>query len=295
MRQKIEHFQSIKFLIWTLVALNILLIVMPANATTVEQIRKIIIEEATDTTVPISLAMAIVKTESNFRPDHEGKDGARGLMQILPGTAESLGLDARSLWKPRPNIRAGLEILDGLLDRTDGHWQETILAYGSHRRDIDSVKNQRYLTAVLKSERQFAEQFAALDAISERRREVLSGHDDWGTDPQEQIASYDPYRTQDEIDPVFDDDQDMRWLDEEDEAVSEYTIFRENESPEIEIVIYETEIEPEVIWIPAPRQPNFRPRRFNQRDGRVGKRFARRFGGNRSGRPGRFHRGNGRR
>ena len=121
MRQKIERFQSIKFLIWTLIALNILLIVMPANAMSVVQIREIIIEETAQTEVPVSLVMAIVKTESNFRSDHEGKDGARGLMQILPITAESLGLDPRSLRKARPNIKAGLEILDGLLERTDGH------------------------------------------------------------------------------------------------------------------------------------------------------------------------------
>lgn len=298
MRQKIERFQSIKFLIWTLVVLNILLIVMPANAMSVDQIRKIIIEETATTEVPVSLAMAVVKTESNFRADHEGNDGARGLMQILPGTAESLGLDPRSLWDPRPNIQAGLQILDRLLERTEGRWEETIKAYGSHRRDISSAKNQRYVTAVLKSERQFSEQFAANDTIQERRRDVLSGHDDWGTDTQQKTATYDPSDWQDDRNSPLYRDTESDWQAEEDHADQDDWSHSRYENQEIEIIIYETAPEPEIVWVPAPRQRQFQPRQFMPRANRLGKRFARNFRGSRSGRPhrpGRFRRDAGRR
>ncbi|NQV98382.1 MAG: transglycosylase SLT domain-containing protein [Rhodospirillales bacterium] len=318
MREKTEQFQSTRFLIWTLVILNVLLIVMPANAGPTEEIRKIIGEEAPLTSVPASLAMAIVKTESNFRADHEGNDGARGLMQILPDRAESLGLDPRSLWQARPNIRAGLEILDGLLARTDGRWVEAVQAYGSQRRHPESVENKRFVTAVLKSERQYAEQFAAVDELSqrpvdglaERRSEILSGHDDWGTPADRQTANRDLHEDAGRAGqtPVpF--DASGGFYDPEQQAYADpgITIIRGSRSHPVEIVIYETEPHRDVLWQPAPpvfKRPKwrpapprrqFRPRRFERNVFSNDQQFAGNFGWHRAARRDRFERNGGRR
>ena len=97
MNEESKNFQSLRFWIWTLAVLNVLLIVLPANATTTKEIRKTIVEETLKTRVLTSLAMAVVKTEVNFQPGHERTDGGRGHMQKLPDTAKSLGFDPRSL------------------------------------------------------------------------------------------------------------------------------------------------------------------------------------------------------
>ncbi len=263
MNKENECFQSIRFWIWTLVVLNVLMIVLPANANSTEQIQAIIVEEAKASRVPVALALAVVKTESNFRPDYEGPDGARGLMQILPDTAESLGLDPRALWQIRPNVRAGLSILDGLLQRTDGQWDETLLAYGSRRRDLNSALNHRYLASVLKSERQYAEQFLAIDSLAQRNPVSIAGHDDWGAVDQRQVASADmttdvddaPYSTQ----PSPREADDDGWVeDAASDAVPDIIIYQENADPPVEIVIFERQSEALVHWLPgAPVLQNF--------------------------------------
>ncbi len=52
------------------------------------EIKEIVIEEALATTVSPSLALAVAKVESDFRARALSAKGARGLMQIMPATAE---------------------------------------------------------------------------------------------------------------------------------------------------------------------------------------------------------------
>ena len=54
------------------------------KASVVGDVKRIITEEALETDVPTSLAMAIAKNSSGFRPDLQGENGAIGVMQILP-------------------------------------------------------------------------------------------------------------------------------------------------------------------------------------------------------------------
>ena len=286
MEQKTQSFQSVNFIFWSLMALLTLAVAMPAKAMSTDEIRKIIAEEAAKTDVPSSLALAVVKTESNFRTDHEGRDGARGLMQILPETAKNLGLNPRHLWQIRPNLRAGLSILEGLLQRTEGRWDEAIKAYGSHRRPFKSVNNQRYVTAVLETERQFAEQLMASnslsgpapepvsDEVSERRREVLAGYDNWASEPQiqDQVAQTEPANP----------DQRGHQASEP----PEIKIVRGNRVDEVEIIIIETKSSSHDLWQP-PSRPVFQRRdwpprahphaRWNPRFNRAGRRFSRQF------------------
>lgn len=162
--------------------------VLPAAASNTDDIRRMIVEEAAETDVPASLAMAIAKTGSGFRSDFKGPNGARGVMQILPETAEGMGTTPAALWQPRSNIRLGLEILEHLLQRTEGDWAEALAAYNSALFRPGSAGVKRHVAEVLQWERRYAEQLALQnpvpDSVEARRREVLAdndtvGHDNW--------------------------------------------------------------------------------------------------------------------
>lgn len=63
--------------------------------------------------VPLALAHAVVRTESNYRPNARGSAGEIGLMQIKPTTARMMGYSggAKGLYDPETNIRYGMKYL----------------------------------------------------------------------------------------------------------------------------------------------------------------------------------------
>ena len=72
---------------------------------------------------------AIIKQESGFNTRATSKKGAMGLMQLMPKTAESLGiLDA---YNPSDNIEGGVKYLKGLLDRFDNNQELALAAYNA--------------------------------------------------------------------------------------------------------------------------------------------------------------------
>lgn len=83
--------------------------------------------------VPLSLAHAVVKVESNYRPHVRGRAGEIGLMQIKPATARMMGYSgsAKGLYDPETNIKWGMKYLAAAHKLGGGTTCGTILKYNA--------------------------------------------------------------------------------------------------------------------------------------------------------------------
>jgi soluble lytic murein transglycosylase-like protein len=83
--------------------------------------------------VPVSLANAVVRVESNYQPNMTGSAGEIGLMQIKFETARGLGYTGsrQALYNPDTNIRWGMKYLAGAHKLGNGTTCGTILRYNA--------------------------------------------------------------------------------------------------------------------------------------------------------------------
>lgn len=70
---------------------------------------------------------AVIAAESGWRPGAVSAAGAVGLMQLMPGTARSLGINPHD-W--RQNVAGGVRYLKALIDRF-GHVEVALAAYNA--------------------------------------------------------------------------------------------------------------------------------------------------------------------
>ncbi|SEB40303.1 Soluble lytic murein transglycosylase [Nitratireductor aquibiodomus] len=83
--------------------------------------------------VPVSLANAVVRVESNYRANARGAAGEIGLMQIKPATARMMGYrgSAKGLYNPDTNIKYGMKYLAKAHKLGGGTTCGTILKYNA--------------------------------------------------------------------------------------------------------------------------------------------------------------------
>ncbi|RLC29260.1 MAG: hypothetical protein DRH37_07875, partial [Deltaproteobacteria bacterium] len=110
-----------------------------------------------------ALIQAIIMAESGYNPRAVSKKGARGLMQLMPRTAEALGV--KDSFNPEHNVNAGVAYFKKLLIQFDGDVRLALAAYnaGSCKvrkyRDIPPFKATRYyVRKVLKYYNYYREQ-----------------------------------------------------------------------------------------------------------------------------------------
>src|SRR6266576_6393741 len=75
------------------------------------------------------LLYAIMHQESTFKARAMSNKGARGLMQLMPGTAVRFGVT--SIWDPKQNIEGGSRYMRLLLDMFDGNVELALAGYNA--------------------------------------------------------------------------------------------------------------------------------------------------------------------
>jgi soluble lytic murein transglycosylase-like protein len=124
----------------------------PSIPDSYERYRDEIAQVATEEGVPASLLGALVWSESGFDPTAVSPAGARGLAQLMPSTAEGLGVDIDD---PADNLRGGARYLRSMLDRF-GRADLALAAYNAGPNAVARAggippykETQTYVTRVL--------------------------------------------------------------------------------------------------------------------------------------------------
>jgi soluble lytic murein transglycosylase-like protein len=89
----------------------------------------IIREAASRYGVSEHVIVAVIEAESQFNPRAVSRKGAQGLMQLMPATAASLGVE--DPFSPRENIDGGVRHLRSLMDRFDNNLPLALAAYNA--------------------------------------------------------------------------------------------------------------------------------------------------------------------
>lgn len=94
-----------------------------------ESMDSIFAEAAQKYGVPLALLKAVGKAESNFNANAVSSAGAQGVMQLMPSTARSLGVD--NPFDARSNIMGGAKYLSEKLNQYNGDIDLALAAYNA--------------------------------------------------------------------------------------------------------------------------------------------------------------------
>ena len=99
-----------------------------------------IVESGKRNSVDPLLLYSIMHQESSFKTRAMSYKGARGLMQLMPGTASRFGVS--NIWDPRQNIEGGARYMRFLLNMFDGDVRLALAGYNAGEGAVMKYGNQ---------------------------------------------------------------------------------------------------------------------------------------------------------
>lgn len=86
------------------------------------------------------IVAAVVRAESAFDHRAISPKGARGLMQLMPATADRFGVRRSELFEPARNLEAGTRYLSWLLERFENDLPRALAGYNAGEGAVDRYK-----------------------------------------------------------------------------------------------------------------------------------------------------------
>jgi soluble lytic murein transglycosylase-like protein len=100
------------------------------------------------------LIASVIRAESGFNPSAVSRKGAQGLMQLMPQTAASLGV--QNAMDPADNVEGGTRYLRDLLDRYHNDLLKTLAAYNAGPQSVEQYhgvppyrETRAYITRII--------------------------------------------------------------------------------------------------------------------------------------------------
>ena len=146
--------------------------------------------------IDVALMLAIIHTESNFNPLAVSKNGAAGLMQIMPGAARDLGLKVPQYknkkkpkldskiderFDPNKNLHAGLTYFKMLYEK---HLNNLTLALGAYNVGLAKVRirgplisrGKRYAKKVMNRSQYYRDKSGQMEIDLKRLERILNNN-----------------------------------------------------------------------------------------------------------------------
>ena len=143
-----------------------------------EAVDSFIVESGKRNSVDPLLLYSIMHQESSFKRRAISPKGARGLMQLMPGTAARFGVS--NIFDPKQNIEGGARYVSFLLNRFNGDLSLTLAGYNAGEGAVDKygwrippyAETQEYVRRISRRYNLLRDPNAALYAPSLSRSQV---------------------------------------------------------------------------------------------------------------------------